>query len=316
VIYLSGIMKKFIYAVILMHGGLSAVSMFGALTELYIDFDRSMHSGFSDETYNVYFNKKRNKNYITVFRQLYMSNNFLTKRNQHPIKEQIPRIIHQIWLGSPFPERFKKYQESLKNMHPGWHYRLWTDDDVKDFNLINQQAFDSATTYSAKANVFRYEILERFGGLYVDTDCECLQSFDILHQYYQFYVGMVTINRYAIVNNAVIGAIPGHPILRTCIENIGKIDYGYGQYGSSGVIYFGHMIIQTLKQHLNADFFSKVLVLPPTYFHSWPGWKLSEHKDPKDYILPSSFAAHYYDSIKYSLHHLYDNNVNEFSIEF
>lgn len=278
------------------------------LTALYIDFDTSLHSGFSEETYTYYFNKKRQKNYITAFRKLYMGNNFLTKRNRKPLKHKIPRILHQIWLGSPFPERFKKYQDSLKKFHPDWEYRLWTDDDVKEFNLINQEAFDNAKTYSAKANIFRYEILDRFGGLYVDTDCECLRPFDLLHEYYEFYVGMVTINRYAIVNNAIIGAIPGHPVLRMCIENIGKIDFGHGQYGKSGVIFFGHMIIQTLIQNLNADFFNKVLVLPPTYFHSWPGWKLSENKDPRDYIVPSSFATHYYDSIKYTDHLLINKN--------
>ena len=33
---------------------------------------------------------------------------------------KIPKVIHQIWLGSPFPERFERHVRSWKEAHPEW----------------------------------------------------------------------------------------------------------------------------------------------------------------------------------------------------
>ena len=45
----------------------------------------------------------------------------------------IPPIIHQIWLGSPFPEQYKMWQKTWQLR--GWHYKLWTDPDIQTLNL-------------------------------------------------------------------------------------------------------------------------------------------------------------------------------------
>lgn len=31
----------------------------------------------------------------------------------------IPRVIHQIWLGSPLPDRFEAWRASYRTLHPG-----------------------------------------------------------------------------------------------------------------------------------------------------------------------------------------------------
>ena len=33
---------------------------------------------------------------------------------------RIPKIIHQIWLGSPLPERYKQWQRTWTDNHPDW----------------------------------------------------------------------------------------------------------------------------------------------------------------------------------------------------
>jgi len=268
------------------------------LKNLYIDFDESVHKGFSEQDYDRMVNHKHNEIYIAkkvtlpLLKKLYEQSNFLTKLGQQPLKSGIPRIIHQIWLGSSFPERYKKFQASWKKFHPDWEYKLWTDADVKDFKLINQKAYDQGKNYAEKSNIFRYEILDRFGGLYIDTDFECFKSFDMLHQLYEFYTGMATVNRITLINNGLIATIPGHPILKACIENINKKDYGFAQMGRNGTIYFGHTVLQTCQNNNNVDL-SKILILPPTYVYPWPG--NGAHKAFNAYILDSSFAVHYWD---------------------
>lgn len=260
------------------------------LVDLHIDFDASMHMGFSDQEYQDMLSKKPQKDYLPLLKAVYNKSNFLTKVNQPALTNQIPRIIHQIWLGSPLPERYKKFQDTWKKFHPDWEYRLWTEADLKDFKLINQKAFDKAVNFAEKANVWRYEILDRFGGLYVDTDFECLRNFDVLHEFYEFYTGIATVNRLTLINNGLIGSIPGHPFMKACIENINKKRYGYQQFGRNGTIYFGHMIALNCK---NIDA-CKVFIAPPTYFYPWPG-KIAPNA-LSDYILNSTFAVHYWDT--------------------
>ena len=69
-----------------------------------------------------------------------------------------------------------------------------------------------------RSDIVRYEILHAFGGLYIDTDFECLKSFDILHHCYTFYIGTLSSHNVGI-GNGIIGSVAGHPLLRWCIEN-------------------------------------------------------------------------------------------------
>ena len=195
-----------------------------SLRALYIDFEVSMHRGYSPTEYLTNLRGKPQRDYVPFVKRLYEGSNFLTKVQQAPI-DAIPKIIHQIWLGTPLPVRYQQFQATWKKFHPDWEYRLWTDADVEDFHMINRKAFDKSVNYAERANIFRYEILDRFGGLYVDTDFECLQPFDLVHSFYEFYTGMATVDRITLINNGLIASIPGHPILKACIANLNKKDY-------------------------------------------------------------------------------------------
>jgi len=55
---------------------------------------------------------------------------------------RIPKIIHQIWLGSPLPDRCKVLQKTWKKYHPDWEYRLWTEKEIDEFGLKNRRLYD------------------------------------------------------------------------------------------------------------------------------------------------------------------------------
>ncbi|HZW61712.1 MAG TPA: glycosyltransferase [Candidatus Babeliales bacterium] len=264
------------------------------LSQFYIDFDESMIHGFTETEYKQLLLEKPQSSFIPLLKQMYQYSNFLTRHLERNKRLGIPRIIHQIWLGSKLPDQYKKFQRSWKKLHPDWEYRLWTDDDVESFGLVNKEAFDKARNYGEKANIFRYEILFRYGGLYIDTDFECLKSFEILNQQYEFYTGLVTLNRKTLINNGLIGSVPQHPILKACIDNIKNkkvFGNGRGQFNKNGTIFFGYTVIETC-QNKQLDV-SKIFIAPPTYFYPWPG---PEYKKPlNEYILDSSFAIHYWD---------------------
>jgi len=119
----------------------------------------------------------------------------------------IPRIIHRIWLGAkPLPEEHLYYGETWRRNHRDWEMRLWRDEDLPSLDLGS--ALERGRHYAERANVLRYELLRRFGGVYVDTDVESLRSIEPLLDGVSAFAGYV---RPGTIGNSVLGSTPGHP---------------------------------------------------------------------------------------------------------
>lgn len=132
----------------------------------------------------------------------------------------IPRIIHQIWLGDPMPDHLAIYCTTWAEHHPGWEHRLWTDGDFGW--LRNQRLFDTAQRHTPhvgqfRADIARYEILHRFGGVYVDCDFECRRPIDDLLDADSFAAWE---EDDVWVNNAILGAVPAHPLMADLIARL------------------------------------------------------------------------------------------------
>jgi mannosyltransferase OCH1-like enzyme len=214
---------------------------------------------------------------------------------------KIPKKIHQIWLGSEFPECFKPLQKTWIDKHPDWEYKLWTDKDAELFEFENKDLFRKATNYGEKSDILRYEILHRFGGLYIDVDFECLQSFDILHRSFDFFTGLPGWRALHLANG-LIACIPGHPIMRECIAALRhnyetpptRDDGNFGIFDRSGPYYFTECfkkIAPTIKDH--------TIVLPGTYFYPLPPLDNRDERRPDIaslWVQPESFCVHYWSS--------------------
>lgn len=98
--------------------------------------------------------------------------------NRLPDIEQvtaIPRIIHQTFQSKNLPAEFQKNVDELKALNPEWEHRLYDDHDIRQFisdvygtgilayfNRINPRYG------AAKADLFRYLLLYKYGGVYLD----------------------------------------------------------------------------------------------------------------------------------------------------
>lgn len=204
----------------------------------------------------------------------------------------IPRLIHFIWLGSPLPQECAIMVASWQKFHPEWTIKVWTDSDAKTFGLQNKIAFDRARNYGEKSDIFRYEILYRYGGIYIDTDFECLQAFDDLHKSCDFYTGIIN----ETLLNGLIGSKPGHPILKACIENvrIGKGDHDAGRiFEDSGPYLFTKMFLASVTE----EDYGKVVALPPSFTYPFPATsrEMTDQEEIKrQFARPESLAIHYW----------------------
>jgi len=83
------------------------------------------------------------------------------------------KIIHQTTSNGLIPINLIEYVSSLTFYHPTWKYMLW-DDDMSlrfiqsEYNFIFKNYIKSKGIQ--KADILRYCVLHKFGGLYVDTD--------------------------------------------------------------------------------------------------------------------------------------------------
>ena len=94
----------------------------------------------------------------------------------------IPKIIHQTWKNSEIPEQWQAYAKKVQDLNPDWKYRLWTDEDNDAFVKENYPKlypiFKNFPRGIMRADVIRYLIMDKIGGVYLDLDYEMLVPFD------------------------------------------------------------------------------------------------------------------------------------------
>ena len=115
---------------------------------------------------------------------------FLDDKNS--TKPLIPKIIHQIWLGDKkLPKNCIPWMKSWKNFNPDWEYKLWNEDNIKTLNIKNFDVYSKKINPGYRSDILRYIILKKFGGLYTDTDFECLKPLPLDILKYKFIAGIM-----------------------------------------------------------------------------------------------------------------------------
>ena len=94
----------------------------------------------------------------------------------------IPKIIHQVWIG---PNKPPQFLGSWRDKNPEFEWWLWDIKAVKNFlPLYNQHLFDefanqrTQTGITGIVDLLKYEILYKYGGIYIDADIECLRPLE------------------------------------------------------------------------------------------------------------------------------------------
>jgi len=235
-------------------------------------------------------------------------------------KLRIPHIIHHIWLGGRLPYEYEPYYQSWLYYHPSWTFIFWTDDprnyhkgdvvvysfdeleyllskrvppqfivvDVNDLLFDNRIYFDDAINYGERGDILDYEIVYRFGGVYVDADFECLKPLDLFHEQYDFYTGVQPLDTNMVhLGAALFGAIPYHPILKRCVEEIKNNQHIEQIVIKTGPLYFTKMFCQVAPRDklINVAF-------PASYFY--PCGYDQRGTDKALWVKPESYAVHHW----------------------
>jgi FkbM family methyltransferase len=86
--------------------------------------------------------------------------------------------FHRIWFGSSeIPDVYESYWRSWQRQFPQYNFKTWTDKDIAQLSLT-RHVISRAEGFARKADIARYEILLKFGGVYLDCDIMPYHYFD------------------------------------------------------------------------------------------------------------------------------------------
>ena len=177
--------------------------------------------------------------------------------------------------------------------HPTWKHVVWTEKNMPvpfDFH----QEWNIDNNLARKSDLIRLQVLFNHGGVYLDTDMECIKPIDELLNGYKFV--MATECGYnhkkdceqIHINNAIIASSKRNPILHSIMTEVKK---RYFQFGSikdlNPLQYVSHLSGPDVFNHLGQklDRLESVKIYPAEYFYPI---HYSDRKKMKDWNIPTN----------------------------
>lgn len=129
---------------------------------------------------------------------------------------ELPKLLHFVWVGSPPPKWLRDFISQFRKLHPGWTITLW-DSLPEGADAPIQAAYKGAEFHCQRADLLRYWALYKQGGIYIDSDMLAERSLEPLR-----FVGPVWAARQrdGRIANGCMGAVPGHPAMRTILDGV------------------------------------------------------------------------------------------------
>jgi mannosyltransferase OCH1-like enzyme len=148
----------------------------------------------------------------------------------------IPRLIQQLWIGDQ-SKRPSALMQTWMDMNPSCDYIMWTEENLRGIKFQNQAKIDAMPELNGKCDIMRYELLYKFGGVFMDADTKCVATLD------DFFFD--TVERFTCWENEEVGKDPetgvrllasGHqgcrqndPFYMVCIQELSMVDVTTGR---------------------------------------------------------------------------------------
>ena len=99
-----------------------------------------------------------------------------------PITPIIPFKIYQAWHSDDIPESVSSCIDNIKKMNPEFEHHLFNNNKCREFikanfSLETLDAYDSIIPNAIKIDLWRYCMLYKNGGIYLDVKYYCINNF-------------------------------------------------------------------------------------------------------------------------------------------
>jgi len=160
-------------------------------------------------------------------------------------QQTLPRLIHQTFPSKALPAELQHSVDALRAGNPGWRHVLYDDADILHFvrdeyggEVLQRFERIDPVYGAARADLFRYLLLYRRGGVYLDIKSAAMQPLDaVLQPDERFIVAQWPSGPDAKFRGAgvheetrhirggefqqwFVVASPGHPFLKAVVENV------------------------------------------------------------------------------------------------
>lgn len=136
-------------------------------------------------------------------------------------KVGIPKMIHYIWFGHG--EKSELIQKCINNtaeMMTEWTIKDWTEDN---YNVAQcdycREAYEKKK-YAFASDYARFDLLYRYGGVYLDTDVELLKKIPERMLAHKGFTGVESNNK--IAPGLIFASEAGNPIVREILDEYEK----------------------------------------------------------------------------------------------
>eukprot|EP00747_Dinoflagellata_sp_TGD_P166957 gnl/TRDRNA2_/TRDRNA2_190576_c0_seq1.p1 gnl/TRDRNA2_/TRDRNA2_190576_c0~~gnl/TRDRNA2_/TRDRNA2_190576_c0_seq1.p1 ORF type:complete len:355 (-),score=37.51 gnl/TRDRNA2_/TRDRNA2_190576_c0_seq1:151-1215(-) len=185
------------------------------------------------------------------------------------IRDELPKIIHMIWVGSPFRDTHARNVVQISEKNPAWSIYLWVDqkigedsplvpwldtpEDAKELMKYKRGAIllkwlptegpsfrnwdligdEMATkSFAGASDYIRMEVIYRYGGIYLDTDFHASHSFDDFGKVFRWpFVSYVHDDMKKTLSNSVFGFESGSSFLDFALNATRENCYKFSKCG-------------------------------------------------------------------------------------
>ena len=176
----------------------------------------------------------------------------------------IPRIIHQIWIGSkPAPTKF---MDTWRDKNPEFTYMRWNEDLIKKHSNIFscENRVEEMEEINGKADILRWEILYQYGGVFLDADSICIEPIDDILMKTNCFAGWEQEQvRPGLIATGTMGFPPKHPLVKQAIEWIKRNPVSNRETGQRAWVTVGPMLLT--KMYNSQETFKKEMTIFPSY---------------------------------------------------
>lgn len=212
------------------------------------------------------------------------------------MNQLIPKIIHQIHLGDKnLSEQELEWQEGWCRLNPSWQYIMWDDKKIKnELRITHPKILKSCKSFSEKSDILRFEILHQFGGLYIDTDFECLKPIDPLFKNRELVI-FTQINdikhKQTPLCGAFFGATKGNLDVKKLIDGLPTRQKLYGHKIASAK--FGPVYLSNTLGYEKATPDGHKCDKKTVYPYMW--WETGRKNEDFSKTHPEAYAVHHWE---------------------
>ena len=194
----------------------------------------------------------------------------------------IPKVIHYCWFGKKTKTRLIiDCIESWKTKLPEYEIKEWNESNYKSDSFFFKKSM-ALKKYAFASDYARFDILYKYGGIYLDTDMLMIKGLNDLLENNCFF-GYETQNN---ISCGIIGAVKNNnKIIKFVLNELDTVS-SESYFKSYSIVKVLNIIINI---HKNEGLDLELIAYPIDYFYPFP---YESNESPDKFISPNTYSIH------------------------